>query len=72
VRINDDDPFMPSHTPSPRRHEIGQNLDHLSVHELDERIELLLTEIERLKQTRQSKQASQQAAHSFFTTPKAQ
>lgn len=50
----------------PPSHEIGQNLDTLSVDELDERIALLEQEIERLKAARQSKQASKAAADAFF------
>lgn len=47
-------------------HEIGQNLDELSVHEIDERIEILKREIARLEAARSSKQASAAAAAAFF------
>ncbi len=47
-------------------HEIGQPLDTLSVHELDERIELLRGEIARLETAREAKQASLAAAASIF------
>ena len=47
-------------------HEIGQPLDALSVDEIDERIALLREEIARLDQARVAKQASRQAADSFF------
>lgn len=47
-------------------HDIGQNLDALSLHELDERIALLQTEIERLTLKKQAKIASKSAADSFF------
>ena len=51
---------------TPQSHEIGQNLDALSVHELDERVEILKAEIERLTRKKQSKIASKSAADSFF------
>ncbi len=47
-------------------HEIGQSLDELSVHQLDERIVLLQAEIERLDEARKAKQASLGAAAAFF------
>lgn len=53
--------------PKPQQgHEIGQNLDALSVHELEERVEVLKAEIERLMQKKQSKIASKAAADHFF------
>ena len=52
--------------PAPGRHEIGQKLDLLSVHELDERIETLKAEIERLRAARDAKAASRAAADAFF------
>ncbi len=58
-------PFDPA--PKTRQaHEIGQNLDALSVHELDERVEFLKAEIERLTLKKQSKMASKAAADQFF------
>ncbi len=47
-------------------HEIGQPLDALSVHELDERIELLREEIARLETAKTAKSASAAAAAAFF------
>lgn len=47
-------------------HEIGQNLDSLSVHELDERMEILKSEIARLDAKKKTKIASKSAADSFF------
>lgn len=47
-------------------HEIGQNLEALSVHELDERIGLLKAEILRLDEARVAKEASKRAADAFF------
>jgi uncharacterized small protein (DUF1192 family) len=47
-------------------HEIGQNLDDLSVQEFDERIMTLKAEITRLEEARKAKQASLSAAATFF------
>jgi uncharacterized small protein (DUF1192 family) len=47
-------------------HEIGENLDTLSAHELTERIGLLKAEIERLEGVRAAKEASRAAAANFF------
>jgi uncharacterized small protein (DUF1192 family) len=64
MSLRDDDPFAP---PRPKAtHEIGQPLDALSVHELDERVALLREEIARLEAARAAKQASRSAADAFF------
>lgn len=47
-------------------HEIGQDLSLLSVGELNDRISLLLGEIERLKTAEASKKASRDVASAFF------
>ena len=47
-------------------HEIGQNVDDLSVPELKERIGLLRTEIERLEKAFEARQASRAAADAAF------
>jgi uncharacterized small protein (DUF1192 family) len=47
-------------------HELGQDLSTLSLHELDERIAQLRSEIERLEQARHGKEASKNAATAFF------
>ena len=47
-------------------HEIGQDLSLLSVEELDERIALLGSEIERLQVALGKKRASRDAANQFF------
>ena len=47
-------------------HEVGSDLAALSETEIEERIELLSAEIERLKQALGSKRASRAAADSFF------
>jgi uncharacterized small protein (DUF1192 family) len=47
-------------------HEIGQDLSLLSVEELNERIALLASEIERLKEAASKKRASKDAADNFF------
>jgi len=61
MAIEDDD--------KPKRkisHEIGQDLSLLSVEELNERIALLGTEIERLQAAVAKKRASKDAANSVF------
>jgi uncharacterized small protein (DUF1192 family) len=58
-----DDDLMPKKKPV---HEIGQNLDLLSVEELAERITLLEEEIARLEAEKAKKQASRSAADQFF------
>ena len=53
----------------PRRpivHQIGEKLDNLSVHELDERIAGLQAEIERLDAARRLKRAALESASSVF------
>jgi len=50
----------------PAAHEVGQDLSTLSMTELDERIEILEREIERLKEARGRKEASKDAASAFF------
>jgi uncharacterized small protein (DUF1192 family) len=52
--------------PKPPAHEMGQDLSALSMAELDERVELLEREIERLKEARARKAASRDAASAFF------
>ncbi len=47
-------------------HEVGQDLALLSVSELDERLALLASEIERLKGARTAKEAAKAAAAAFF------
>jgi uncharacterized small protein (DUF1192 family) len=47
-------------------HEIGQPIDALSVHELEERIELLKAEIARLETAIKARQATKDAASAFF------
>lgn len=60
---------MAAEEDAPRRkviHDIGQDLSLLSVDELGERIALLKAEIERLQAAQVGKQASRNAANSFF------
>ena len=52
--------------PKPPPHEIGQDLSSLSRAELQERVELLQREIERLSEMKARKEASQAAAGGFF------
>ena len=47
-------------------HEIGQDLSLLSVEELNERIALLTTEADRLREAAAKKRASKDAASAFF------
>jgi uncharacterized small protein (DUF1192 family) len=47
-------------------HEIGQNIDDLSAPELAARIDLLRTEIERLKKAIEARQATRAAADAAF------
>ncbi|HRO00751.1 DUF1192 domain-containing protein [Nitrobacter sp.] len=47
-------------------HEIGQDLSQLSVNELNERIALLMEEIQRLRAAEAKKRASKDAADRFF------
>jgi uncharacterized small protein (DUF1192 family) len=47
-------------------HEMGQDLSLLSVEELNERITLLTSEVERLQAAVTKKRASKDAANSFF------
>jgi uncharacterized small protein (DUF1192 family) len=51
---------------APTTHEIGQPIDTLSVHELDERILLLREEIARLEAAIKARQATKNAASAFF------
>jgi uncharacterized small protein (DUF1192 family) len=61
------DPFLEEKPrPKPLAHELGQDLSSLSLVELDERIELLQREIERLSEARAGKEASRNAASAFF------
>lgn len=52
----------------PQPHHIGQDLSRLSIDELRERIDLLETEIQRLKQAIDEKSASHKAASNIFRT----
>lgn len=47
-------------------HELGQPLDGLSVHEIDERIAMLRTEITRLEEERRRKGDANSAAEMAF------
>lgn len=50
----------------PSLHEIGQDLALLSLKEIDERIEVLQSEILRLEAARSTKDATKAAADAFF------
>jgi uncharacterized small protein (DUF1192 family) len=62
----DDDGVFGAPRKAPPAHEIGQNVDALSVHELVERIELLRAEIARLETAIKSREATKDAASAFF------
>jgi uncharacterized small protein (DUF1192 family) len=59
---------MPEDPPrsKPAIHEIGQDLSTLSLHELDERVEALRAEIERLEAAKAAKSDSRRAAEQAF------
>ena len=61
---DDEELFAPKKAPA--RHELGQPLDTLSVHELSERIALLREEIARLEAALDKKSLSRAAADAFF------
>ena len=50
----------------PTGHEVGQELSMLSIDELDERLELLQREIDRLREAKSQKEDSRAAASAFF------
>ena len=61
MAIDDDD--------KPRKkitHDIGQDLSLLSVEDVEERIAILVTEIDRLKADMARKRAGRDAANAFF------
>lgn len=63
---DEDEMFGAPPRPAASRHEIGQNLDDLSVLDLGERIMALQAEISRLEEARRAKQAFLSAASSIF------
>jgi uncharacterized small protein (DUF1192 family) len=60
------DPFADEPARTVAGHEIGQDLSLLSIHELDERVDLLEKEIARLKEAKASKETSRDAASAIF------
>jgi uncharacterized small protein (DUF1192 family) len=64
--VEDDEKGLGAPPKRPMTHEIGQVLDTLSVAELDERIDMLKSEIIRLEETKRFKQDSQAAAAALF------
>ena len=67
----EDDPWgaPPRKSPGPA-HILGEALDRLSIHEIDERIEALRREIERLQEQRRAKSDSRAHADSVFGSPR--
>ena len=61
MALFDDEPAA-----APKAHELGQPLDGLSVHEIDERIAMLRTEITRLEDERKRKGEANNAAEMAF------
>lgn len=49
-----------------KSHQVGDDISSLSLQDLDERIALLLVEIERLQQEKLAKQSSMSAADAVF------
>ncbi len=66
MAADDDEIFGAPRRKAPPSHEIGQNVDDLSVEELTGRIAILKAEIARLEEARRAKQASAGAAAAFF------
>jgi uncharacterized small protein (DUF1192 family) len=62
----EEDELLAPRSKAPGPHAIGEPLDTLSVHELNERIDLLRAEIARLEAARDRKSASRAAADAFF------
>ncbi|MCJ8144741.1 DUF1192 domain-containing protein [Ancylobacter sp. A5.8] len=62
----DDDVFSVRPARAPATHEIGADLSTLSEIELEERMTLLASEMERLRLALISKRASRAAADNFF------
>jgi uncharacterized small protein (DUF1192 family) len=62
----DDDPVFAPKPKAPVAHDIGQNIDDLSAPELEERIALLRSEIDRLEKAIEARQATRAAAASVF------
>jgi uncharacterized small protein (DUF1192 family) len=60
----DPDDLLPKKTPSPLS--LQEDLARFSIADLDERIRLLESEIERCRTAKKSKQASLSTAHGFF------
>jgi len=64
VALSDEDPFAPK--PKAAVHVIGENVDALSVPELEERIALCRDEIARLEKAKAAREATRAAADAFF------
>ena len=62
----DDDPVFALKPKASVAHDIGQNIDDLSAPELNERIALLRSEIDRLEKAIEARQATRAAAASVF------
>ena len=66
MAADDEDSVFGKPRPKPTVHVIGQILDDLSAPELDERIAVLRSEIERLEAAIRQREATRHAASAFF------
>lgn len=62
----DEDPFGAAPVRKPPGHDVGGDISTLSESEIEERIEMLGAEIERLRGVLAAKRASRLAAENFF------
>ena len=66
MALSDEESVFGARPAKPAAHVVGENLDALSVGELDARIALLHEEIERLRAARAAREASRLAAEQAF------
>jgi len=66
MAIFDEESVFGARPVKPATHVVGENVDALSVHELDARIALLGAEIERLQKARGEREATRLAAEQAF------
>jgi uncharacterized small protein (DUF1192 family) len=66
MAVFDEESVFGARPVKPAAHVVGENVDALSVHELDERIARLGAEIERLQKARGEREATRLAAEQAF------
>lgn len=66
MALSDEESVFGARPAKPASHMVGENVDALSVGELDLRIAALNAEIERLRQARAAREASRLAAEQAF------